>query len=214
MTNTTDTEPTGLFLAHRAMLKDVDRVADLAGRLAATGELLAPKRATAVAAYVDDLADSIHHHHKNEDDVLWPVLERTCGAHVDLSELTEDHSVLDPKLNRIRTGTRELRAGRRVSAELAAELAELRDLLHEHIDEEERTIVPLIRRYVSEADWKQVEATIRKRGGKLTFEAPRVLAVCTPAELAEIRQEGGLPVAVMLKVLPAPFRRRERRVFA
>ena len=207
-----EAEPTGLLLAHRAMLRDLDRLAELTGRLAGR-TALDRRRAAAIAAYLDDLCDSIHHHHSAEDDVLWPVLERSAGAHVDLTELTDDHAVLEPKLHRVRAGAASLRTGGLVPAALAADLADLRDTLHEHIGDEERTIVPLIRRYVSDADWHAVEAAIRKRGAKMSFEAPRVLAVATDAEMAGIRAEGGLGVAVMLKLLPPAFRRRERRVF-
>jgi hemerythrin-like domain-containing protein len=205
-------EPSGLLLAHRAMLRDLDRLAELSARL--TGTAVNRKRAAAIAAYIDDFCTSIHHHHGAEDEVLWPVLERSAGAHVDLTELSDDHAVLDPKLARIRAGARQLRDRQRVTPELAADLADLRDTLHEHIADEERTIVPLIKQYVSDEDWNQVEATIRKRGAKMTFEVPRILAVCTEAELAEARKEGGLPLAVMIKVLPVPFRRRERLVFS
>ena len=206
-------EPTGLLLAHRAMLRDLDRLGELTARLAGRRTVLDRRRAAAIAGYLDDLCDSIHHHHSAEDDVLWPVLERSAGAHVDLTELTDDHAVLEPKLGRVRAGAAALRTGGQVSAALAADLADLRDTLHEHIGDEERTIVPLIKRYVSDADWNAVEAAIRKRGAKMSFEAPRVLAVATDEEMAGIRAEGGLPVAVLLKVLPPAFRRRERRVF-
>jgi hemerythrin-like domain-containing protein len=206
-------EPTGLLLAHRAMLRDLDRLGELTARLVRRGTRLDPKRATAIAAYLDDLCDSIHHHHAAEDDVLWPVLERSAGAHVDLTELTDDHAVLDPKLHRIRAGAQALRAEGVVSAALADDLADLRDTLHEHIADEEKTIVPLIKRYVSDADWQRVEATIRRRGAKMSFEVPRILAVVSDAELAELKAEGGIGVAVMLKLLPPAYRRRERLVF-
>jgi hemerythrin-like domain-containing protein len=206
-------EPTGLLLAHRAMLRDLDRLGELTARLAGRRAVVDRKRAAAIADYLDDLCDSIHHHHSAEDDVLWPVLERCAGAHVDLTELTDDHAVLEPKLQRVRAGAAALRTAGQVSAALAADMADLRDTLHEHIGDEEKTVVPLIKRYVSDADWNAVEAAIRKRGAKMSFEAPRVLAVATDDEMAGIRAEGGLPVAVLLKLLPPAFRRRERRVF-
>lgn len=208
---TTSTEPTGLFLAHRAMLRDLDRLGDLTKSL--VGTPLDRKRAAAIADYLDDLCTSIHHHHSAEDDVLWPVLEKSAGAHVDLTELSDDHSVLDPKLSRVRAGAQDLRASGVVSAALAADLADIRETLHEHIADEEKTIIPLIRRYVTPPDWAGVEAQIRKRGAKMSFEVPRVLAVTTREELDEIKAGGGIPVAIMLKVLPPVFRRRERRVF-
>ncbi|MGK5684197.1 hemerythrin domain-containing protein [Actinoplanes sp. URMC 104] len=206
-------EPNGLLLAHRAMLRDLDRCAGLAAGLARSGERLDRKRATAIAGYLTDFCDSIHHHHSAEDDVLWPVLERSAGAHVDLTELTDDHAVLDPKLARIRSGAAAVATNRTVPAELAADLADLRDTLHEHIADEERTIVPLIKRYVSDDEWNRVEAAIRRRGAKMSFEVPRILAVSTPGELAEARREGGIPVALMIKLMPLPFKRREALVF-
>lgn len=206
-------EPTGLLLAHRAMLKDLDRLGDLTAGLAARGTRLDRKRAAAIAAYLDDLCASIHHHHSAEDDVLWPVLERSAGAHVDLTELTDDHAVLDPKLHRIRAGAQALRSEAVVSPALAADLVDLRDTLHEHIADEEKTIVPLIKRYVSDDDWRRVENTIRKRGAKLTFEVPRILAVVSDTELTELKAEGGFGVALMIKLLPPVYRRRERLVF-
>jgi hemerythrin-like domain-containing protein len=210
-------EPTGLLLAHRAMLRDLDRLAELTKTLTATKSLTATKtdrkRAVAIADYITDFCDSIHHHHSAEDDVLWPVLERAAGAHVDLTELTDDHAVLDPKLSRVREGAAALKSGHTVSPELAADLADLRDTLHEHIADEERTIVPLIKQYVSDDEWNRVEAAIRKRGAKMSFEVPRILAVSTDDELAEARREGGLPVALMIKLMPLPFRRRESLVF-
>jgi Hemerythrin HHE cation binding domain len=237
-----ENEPSGLLLAHRAMLRDLDRLAELTAslatpgpasgpaagpasgpvgspaggsvRAAAGGTVLGRRRAAAIAGYLSDLCDSIHHHHSAEDDVLWPVLERSAGAHVDLTELTDDHAVLDPKLAAIRAGAAALRTRRTVSADLAADVADLRDTLHEHIADEERTIVPLIKRYVSDREWAEVEAAIRRRGAKMSFEVPRILAVAEPAELAEARREGGIPVAVMIKLMPIPFRRRERLVFA
>jgi hemerythrin-like domain-containing protein len=191
------------------MLRDLDRLASLAaGRPRVDG-----KRAAAIAAYLDDLCDSIHHHHRAEDEILWPVLERAAGAHVDLTELTDDHSVLDPKLARIRAGARSLAASHAVSPELAADLADLRDTLTEHIGDEERTIIPLIKQYVSDQEWTRVEAAVRRRGGKMSFEVPRILAVSTPAELAAARKEGGLAIGLMIKLMPLPFRRRERLVF-
>jgi len=206
-------EPNGLLLAHRAMLRDLDRCAALAEGLAASGTELDRKRAAAIAGYLTDFCDSIHHHHSAEDDVLWPVLERAAGPHVDLTELADDHSALDPKLARIRSGAAALRTARVVPAELAADLADLRDTLREHIADEERTIVPLLRRYVSDEEWNRVEATIRRRGAKMSFEVPRILAVSTGDELAEARREGGLPVALMIRLMPLSFRRREARVF-
>ncbi|MGR6965274.1 hemerythrin domain-containing protein [Geodermatophilus sp. URMC 61] len=203
----------GMRLAHRAMLRDANRLTDLAERLAAA-PATEQERADAVARYVRDWADSVHHHHSVEDDVLWPVLAASAGPHVDLTELSDDHAALDPALDRLRTAADAFRArpGEDTATALAVELAELRDTLTEHIGDEEASVFPVIERHVSVADWAAVEARIRKRA-RLSFEAPRVLAVTTPEERAIIEQEGGLALKLLLAVLVPPFRRRERAVF-
>ena len=203
----------GMRLAHRAMLKDAHRLTTLLQELAATAP--GPARARAVAQYVADYCDSIHHHHSAEDDILWPVLAASAGAHVDLAELSDDHSALDPLLDRIRAAAAAFAARpaeEDTATALAVDLAELRDLLDEHIADEEASVLPAIEEYVSVKDWAAVEGEIRKRA-KLSFEAPRVVAVVTPAEYAVLAEEGGLLLRLLLAVLVPPFRRRERRVF-
>ncbi|MGY1690343.1 hemerythrin domain-containing protein [Geodermatophilus sp. SYSU D01105] len=203
----------GMRLAHRAMLRDANRLTDLAERLA-PAPTTDGKRADAVARYVRDFADSVHHHHSVEDEVLWPVLAASAGPHVDLTELSDDHAALDPALHRLRAAADAYRArpGEDTATAIAVELAELRDTLTEHIGEEEAALFPVIERYMSVADWAAVEARIRKRA-KLSFEAPRVLAVATDAERATIAADGGLALRVVLAVIVPPFRRRERAVF-
>jgi hemerythrin-like domain-containing protein len=204
----------GMRLAHRAMLRDARRLTDLAEQLSAGTARVDGRRADAVAAYVRDWADSVHHHHSVEDEVLWPVLAASAGPHVDLTELSDDHAALDPALHRLRAAADAYRArpDEDTATALAVELAELRDTLTEHIGDEEASVFPVIEQYVSVADWTEVERRIRKRA-KLSFEAPRVLAVTTEQERAAIVAEGGLALRVLLAVLLPPFRRRERAVF-
>ncbi|MGY1632253.1 hemerythrin domain-containing protein [Geodermatophilus sp. SYSU D01186] len=203
----------GMRLAHRAMLRDARRLTDVAQRLAAE-PTTDGKRADAVARYVRDFADSVHHHHSVEDEVLWPVLAASAGPHVDLTELSDDHAALDPALHRLRDTADAFRArpGEDTATALAVELAELRDTLTEHIGDEEASVFPVIEKYLSVADWAAVEARIRKRA-KLSFEAPRALAVATDAERAAIEADGGLALKVVLALVVPTFRRRERAVF-
>ena len=202
----------GMRLAHRVMLRDARRLTALAESLAARTTTADAARGAAIGAYVADYCDSIHHHHSAEDDVLWPVLAASAGPHVDLAELSDDHAALDPLLHRIRAGAETFRTARDEDAAtaLAVDLAELRDVLAEHIADEEAAVLPVIEEHVSVADWGQVEAEIRTRA-KLSFEAPRVLAVVTPEERAVLAEEGGVALRLLLAVLVPPFRRRERR---
>ena len=166
----------GMRLAHRVMLRDAHRLTALAEQLAITG--VPAGRAAAVAGYVQNWADSVHHHHAAEDDVLWPVLAASAGPHVDLSELSDDHAALGPMLDRLRrtADTFRARPDEDAATALAVALAELRDTLTEHIGDEEPAVLPVIERYVSVRDWDEVERRIRRRA-TISFELPRVLGV-------------------------------------
>ncbi|MFD6756211.1 hypothetical protein [Micromonospora gifhornensis] len=101
---------------------------------------------------------------------------------------------------------------RTIAAQLAAALVQLRDVLDEHIEEEERLIFPVIRSYVSVADWNTVERAVC-RGGALRFELPRIEQYARPEELAELRRIAGPVLRLMLAALRPGFRRREAIVF-
>ncbi|HEX4813848.1 MAG TPA: hemerythrin domain-containing protein, partial [Nonomuraea sp.] len=72
----------------------------------------------AIRRYTTLLLSEIDHHHSNEDDLLWPVIERTAGQAVDLAFFTDDHIALETILTRCR-------------AVLAKDLTQLRKALGE-----------------------------------------------------------------------------------
>ncbi|MGI5184619.1 hemerythrin domain-containing protein [Dactylosporangium sp. CA-152071] len=206
----------GITVNHRSMRGDARRFAALLRDVADGRTANTPARAKAIAGYLETLCDGIHHHHQAEDDVLWPVLEASAGAEVDLRELTEDHRQLDPLLDAIRRDARALAVtpGDRDAAErLAGALGVLRDMLDEHIEDEERTLFPVIHRYVSDADWNKVEAAVRK-GGKMGFELPRIERYATAAELAELKRMAGPVLRVLLAATRRGFARREAVIFS
>ncbi|GIF47214.1 hemerythrin HHE cation binding domain-containing protein [Asanoa ferruginea] len=210
----------GVRINHRTMRSDTRRLAELLSGVAAGQIAYDRRRATALRTYVRLLCDGIHHHHRMEDEVLWPVLRRSAGAEIDLRELSDDHAALDPVLDEVRVAADELAAaftsdaGRvhAVAAHLAAVLAQLRDVLDEHIEEEELLIFPVIRRHVTVADWNTVERAVRK-GGALRFELPRIERYARPEELAELKKIAGPVLRLMLAALRPGFRRREATVF-
>ena len=212
-----DPEPDllGITLNHRAMIADVGRVAALTAAIAAGRKLCAPGRARELARYIELLCDSIHHHHTVEDDVLWPVIEASAGGYVDLTELTEDHAALDPRLDRVRAlaGSFRLSGGHQMPAgPLQAALDELHVMLREHIADEERDLFPVIRRQVSATDWAAVEKAARG-GGRFSFDGPRTLAVTTDDERAALAGEVSPVLLGVLRLMCWRHRRFERRVF-
>ncbi|MEV6932454.1 hemerythrin domain-containing protein [Dactylosporangium sp. NPDC051485] len=205
----------GITINHRSMRGDARRFAEVTRAMAQGHTAGTPQRAREIQWYLGNLCTGIHHHHQAEDEVLWPVLRETAGAEVDLGELTDDHRQLDPLLDRIRAEAAALAAApadRAVAGRLADSLATLRDLLDEHIEDEEHTLFPVILRYVSGEQWQRVEKAVRK-GSKVGFELPRIERYAEPQELQALYREAGPVLRLILASVRGGFLRRERVIF-
>lgn len=205
----------GITLAHRAMLADLRRLTELAVAVRDGEVRCTPGRARAVSRYVELLCDSIRHHHAAEDVMLWPVIRASVGDHLDLSELTDDHGALAPRLDQLQARAAAFRLWRgspQLARLMAVELAELSALLDEHIHDEESVLFPLISEHVSVTDWATVQ-TAARAGRRMSFDTPRELAVRTADERA--RQDGGtgIGVRVLLMMLRLRHRKLDRAVF-
>ncbi|MEV4096631.1 hemerythrin domain-containing protein [Streptosporangium saharense] len=207
----TTPELLGFQITHRVMRGETRRLAVLAAELTEGGQSADAARAAAISTYVTKLCAYIHHHHVSEDEVLWPVLERSAGAEVDLRDLSDDHSELDPLLAEI-SGQAKVFVSTGDASRLAALLTRLADMLDEHIEEEERLLFPIIRKYVSVADWEKVEKAVRK-GGDVRTELPRIEEYARPEELVRLRKMAGPALTVMLSLLRGGHRRRKRLVY-
>ncbi|MEV6860414.1 hemerythrin domain-containing protein [Streptosporangium subroseum] len=201
----------GFQINHRAMRGEVRRLAGLATELAAGRQSADAARTTAIAGFITTLSHGIHHHHTMEDQLLWPVIQRSAGAEVDLRDLSDDHSELDSLLAEVGDQAAAFVSAGDASA-LAASLTRLADMLDEHITEEERLIFPIIMKYVSVADWKKVEDAVRK-GGNFKDDLPRIEQYARPEELARLRKLAGPALSVMLILLRGGHRRRQRFIF-
>ncbi|WP_171074849.1 hemerythrin domain-containing protein [Nonomuraea basaltis] len=199
---------TSMVVIHRAMLTDLDRLTDLlsapSGRVPASGEW-----ADAVRGYAAALLAEIDHHHSAEDDLLWPVIERTAGPAIDLDPLTDDHQALAPVLAHCRASLHK------DDQTLGRALGELRDLLREHIAEEERDVFPVIYRYVPKDAYEWVEKHIGRRASlrRLTFTVPWLAGYAEPAELDRMLGRAGLPFRLLLAATKGRWARQERLVF-
>ncbi|WP_326635092.1 hemerythrin domain-containing protein [Streptosporangium sp. NBC_01755] len=201
----------GFQITHRAMRGDVRRLADLATQLTDGRQVAGPARAGAIAGFIATLNQGIHHHHTMEDEVLWPVIERSAGAEVDLRDLSDDHADLDPLLAEI-NGQAAAFASTGDASALAKSLTRLADMLDEHIIEEERLLFPIIKKYVSVADWETVETAVRK-GGNVKIDLPRIEQYAKPDELARLRRLAGPMLTLMLSLFRRGHRRRLLLIF-
>jgi len=151
----------GLRLVHRALLADAARLAALAEQVAAGDTRCDRPRARAIAGHLTSFGDAVRHH-TAEDDVLRPVVEASAGPRVDFTGLTADHAALDRRLDQLGAATAAFAAepDEDTATALAVGLAELRDLLAEHIADEEAALLPLIEAHVSVATWREVEERV------------------------------------------------------
>ncbi|MFD9903115.1 hemerythrin domain-containing protein [Streptomyces sp. NPDC059063] len=151
---------TGIRLSHRAILVDIARLAALLSE--ADASTMPPARAGAIATYVHRYNAAVRHHHRNEDDRLWPVIADAAGDAVDLSPYVGEHDALDQLQDAAdEAATHFADDPARHAPRLAVLLAEQRDLLIAHIDAEEQQLFPVIRRHVSGARYAAAEAEIR-----------------------------------------------------
>ena len=205
-------------LVHRAMLADTRGVADLADRVAGGSPALSAARAAALRSYVEALCQEIHTHHDGEDHLLWPVVAASAGTAVDLSGLTDDHGVIDPLLGRARSAAAALGTvpdDRDAACRLAGAMTEMSALLDEHIGEEERELFPVIRRFVSVADYEATETRLRRNVSwpRRRWVVPWLAEHATAEETRQLLARAGLPFRVLLAVTRPGFRRTRREVF-
>jgi hemerythrin-like domain-containing protein len=130
----------------------------------------------------DFLVPFLEHHHESEDHVLWPLLV-TAAPHltVALDDLTTDHVRLDETLHAVAKAPVD--GDRRALTEAARTL---RDLIHDHLAQEERLLLPALRAHLSEPAWaafSQHTVTTAPTDGIHVFVA-LVHQVSSPEELA------------------------------
>ncbi|MPQ96507.1 hemerythrin domain-containing protein [Modestobacter sp. I12A-02628] len=198
----------GLRVTTRVVRHDADRLAGLAERVAAGVTPVDGRRADAIARYVCDWADAVHHLHTTEDDVLWPVLVASAGPDVALPDRPR---ALAPALTRLRAAADSFtaRPGQETATALAGTLAEVRDLLAERAADADDTVLPLVERWVSVADFARVDKPLRRRA-RTALELFR--AAGTDQWSAVVARAGLLPFVGLALRGPA-LHRRERMVF-
>jgi len=93
------------------------------------------------------LGDLLHHHHAGEDALLWPkLLARVPTQLAPVVELMQrQHEQIDATLTRVQKALPEwaARAAASTRNALASDVAQLNAALAEHLDGEERQVLPL-----------------------------------------------------------------------
>jgi len=165
-------------------------------------------RAAVLAAHARLVLEGLHKHHTSEDDLLWPKLLERCTPDAALVHRMEaQHERVEHLTGRLHAALDRwaVEARPAVSEEVASTFDALREALLEHLDEEEREILPLAARHITPAEWAQLGEhgveTMSKKQLPIFFGA--VSEEATPEERTQ-----------MLAVLPPPIRLLARTLFA
>lgn len=156
MAEKTDTEAVAVIetrLTHNFHRRATTLLAEAAAR--------PPVPLSAVATLRDFLVAALHHHHEAEDEQLWPLITEVAPqAAAALAGLSEEHDRLDAALDRLEALPLDQDSDRSAAHDAAAEV---RKLIHSHLDREEPLLFPVLRGQFPPASWtafsQQVLAT-------------------------------------------------------
>jgi hemerythrin-like domain-containing protein len=185
-----------MFTVHRALRREFRAIP---GHVRAVAPGDGP-RTRVVAEYVRLILAGLHMHHTGEDEVLWPrLLERAAPSAGLIATMQAQHAAVDRLTERIdpllQAWERDAAAVR--GEQLARLVEDLDAALAEHLDLEEREVLPMISRYITEEEW----AMLGEHGmGAMT---PRQLPLLFGSVLEEAPPDER---ASMLATLPAPAR--------
>lgn len=185
-----------MIVVHRVFRRELIDLSRLIRRVA-PGDV---ERAAVVAGHARLILSGLHLHHTSEDDLLWPkLLERAAPSGDLVAHLQTQHGNVEARLDAVaRLLARwEAEARPAVAEETADAFDDLHVLVVEHLDDEERTILPIAARTVTQDEWSAIgQAGVAKMTrSQLPLMFGAVMEEATPEERAE-----------MLVVLPAPVR--------
>jgi hemerythrin-like domain-containing protein len=184
-----------MAVIHRIYRRGFPMVADLVRRPPA-GDTT---RSESIAAHLEFLLNSLHHHHSGEDDQIWPrLLERAAPQAEWINRMETQHAVVDDRSEQVRTLLEDWRKDPADGSELATALDEFTEALVEHLDDEEAHVVPLIPAHITADEWEQFGQEIFEK-----FTNPEKLIATGALEDVATSEEvewfvGGLPVPIKL----------------
>ncbi|MEU4965917.1 hemerythrin domain-containing protein [Streptomyces smyrnaeus] len=194
-----------MLLAHRAMVRDLERIGRAAGELPAGNT----ERTTALRDYVDRIFQLIEHHHEGEDDFLWPKLRERGADEEALALMTAEHEELTKVLRAWHATSRRLGTDETAPVELAAQTKELREQLTKHAGDEERELSGRLAPALDSRVWKGFATHMRKTapGWTLRFMPAWLLSVAGPGE------RGGVPAAPVGRLFSGRLEKDRRAAF-
>ena len=175
-------------------------------------------RADVLAGALRLVLGGLHHHHTGEDDILWPaLLERAAPSTGLVETMQAQHAAVERHIDALPVllGAWEAAPTRTGAARIADVLDQLADALCEHLDLEEREILPLALRHVSVEEWNSLGEHGLEEMDRATLPVifGAILEECSPEERRAMLAKHPLPVRLLLRTVgAAQYRRHVRRV--
>ncbi|MEU8844068.1 hemerythrin domain-containing protein [Streptomyces roseus] len=119
-------------------------------------------RAAVIGRHMAEYVTGLHHHHTVEDETIWPLLRERAEAVAEGTDIVlrmeEQHARIDRSLAEVtdRAPAWQRSPDRAATEELAGALEEHRRALLEHLDDEERLVLPLVAEYLTVDEWDAV----------------------------------------------------------
>lgn len=133
---------------------------DAPGQLASVSDGDA-QRARYLADYLGEVLWLLHAHHAGEDELLFPLLSERAPEERELfSRMEAQHAALLSNLQATESAAEQFgRSGSPVDGQaLASACKSLREVLIEHLDQEEQDVLPIAARCVSPPEWGALPA--------------------------------------------------------
>jgi hemerythrin-like domain-containing protein len=189
---------------HDAIRRDLDRLDAVAPQVARLPET--PKE---VLSGWTAFRDALRTHHDAEDDDLWPVLRQHLTDPADQLEvdaMVEEHRAIPAALDAVDEALATHEDATKPARDLAARV-------REHLDHEERTVLPLLEQHLSRAEWRHWLLTERDR--RAPRERPEfltwVLDEADDADRAAVMAELPRPARVVYRIALRPRYERQHR---
>lgn len=193
-----------MYVVHRVFRREFALIPQLVRQVPAgdTG------RAAVLTAHARLVLGGLEMHHTGEDALLWPkLLERAAPSADLIHRMESQHHRVEELTDRLSEALTRWEAEARpaVAEEVASTFDDFRSALLEHLDDEERYILPIAARHITQREWSGLGEhgleKVDKRQLPVLFGA--MLEEATPPE----RQ-------LMLGIVPPPVRLLVRTVFA
>ena len=187
METNTRTDTHDMIVVHRVFRREF-RLAPRLIRAVRAGDVA---RAQVVGRHLTELYHGLHHHHTNEDEVLWPLLLARVDLEADRVLLMEaQHQQIDTLLGAALDllPTWMSTAAADVRDELATVYDRLLPVLMAHLSAEEDEILPLAADHVSQEEWERMGARFTQDTpkDKLMLFLGALLEEATPDERAHM----------------------------